>query len=162
MDSPPRAVIAVVIEWRGRLALFRRSESVGHDRGLWHCITGYLEPDATPRQQALMELEEEAGLSLGDLTDFQPGEALLIADQFGNPWLVHTFRALSTRRRLTLNDEHDAYRWCRRAKISRFSNRVTWLDPVLQAAARDAGMEAPYPSPAQPAAGQPGQWLAGS
>ncbi len=141
VGSPPQTVVAVVIEWRGRVALFRRSPSVGHDRGLWHCITGYLEPGTTPRQQALTELEEETGLGLGDLAEFRPGEPLLIPDQDGNPWLVHTFRAVSTRRRLTLNDEHDALRWSAPAKISRFSNRVTWLDAVLQAAARDTGME---------------------
>ena len=45
---PPRAVVAVVVEWRGRIALFKRSQSVGHERGLWHCITGYLEPGVPP------------------------------------------------------------------------------------------------------------------
>jgi 8-oxo-dGTP pyrophosphatase MutT (NUDIX family) len=129
---PPRAVVAVVVEWRGRIALFKRSQSVGHERGLWHCITGYLEPGVSPRQQALVELEEEAGLTLPDLAGFEPGEPLLISDDGGNPWLVHTFTAVSLRRRLTINDEHDAYRWTVPSKISRFSNRVPWLDIVLQ------------------------------
>ena len=131
---PQRAVVAVVVEWRGRIALFKRSQSVGHERGLWHCVTGYLEPGASPRQQALVELEEEAGLTPQDLAGFEPGERLLISDDGGNPWLVHTFTAVSTRRRLTINDEHDAYRWTVASKISRFSNRVPWLDTVLQVA----------------------------
>ena len=84
---PPREVVAVVVQWRGRIALFRRSQSVGHERGLWHCITGYLEAGATPRQQALTELEEEAGLTLGDLAAFQSAGQLLISDDEGNPWL---------------------------------------------------------------------------
>lgn len=129
---PPREVVAVVVQWRGRIALFRRSQSVGHERGLWHCITGYLEAGATPRQQALTELEEEAGLTLGDLAAVQPADQLLISDDDGNPWLVHAYTAVTTRRRLTINDEHDAYRWTVPAKISRFSNRVPWLDIVLQ------------------------------
>ncbi|WP_395399380.1 NUDIX domain-containing protein [Arthrobacter sp. UC242_113] len=130
--SPPRAVVAVVVEWRGRVALFKRSQSVGHERGLWHCITGYLEPGVSPRQQALVELEEEAGLTPQELAGFESGEPLLISDDGGNPWLVHTFTAVSTRRRLVINDEHDAYRWTAPSKISRFSNRVPWLDAVLQ------------------------------
>lgn len=130
----PREVIATVVQWRGRIALFKRSQSVGHERGLWHCITGYLEPNVTPEQQALTELEEEAGLMREDLADFQRGEQLLIPDHKGNPWLVHTFTATTTRRRLTINDEHDAYRWSVPSKISRFSNRVPWLDAVIQAA----------------------------
>ncbi|MET3812535.1 NUDIX domain-containing protein [Arthrobacter sp. UYEF3] len=141
-DCPPRTVVAVVIEWHGRIGLFKRSQSVGHDRGLWHCITGYLEPATSPRQQALAELEEEAGLSFGDLAGFQPGEPLLLPDEDGNPWLIHTFTAVSSRRRLTLNDEHDGFRWTLPSKISRFSNRVPWLDTVLQAARPDAMTEA--------------------
>ena len=42
------------------------------------------------------------------------------------------YTAVSKRRRLAINDEHDAYRWTAPAKISRFSNRVAWLDTVLQ------------------------------
>lgn len=141
-DCPPRAVVAVVIEWRGRVALFKRSQSVGHDHGLWHCITGYLEPATSPRQQALVELEEETGLTSEDLDNFQPGEPLLIADQDGNPWLIHTFLAAANRSHLTLNNEHDAFRWTLRSKISRFSNRVPWLDPVLQAVKGDETTEA--------------------
>lgn len=128
----PREVVATVVQWRGRIALFKRSQSVGHERGLWHCITGYLEPNVSPEQQAVTELEEETGLTTQDLSDFQPGGQLLIPDYLGNPWLVHTFAAASTRRRLTLNDEHDAFRWTMPSKISRFSNRVPWLDAVIQ------------------------------
>ncbi|MBT2549331.1 NUDIX domain-containing protein [Arthrobacter sp. ISL-65] len=104
-------MVAVVVEWRGRIALFKRSQSVGHERGLWHCITGYLEPPVSPRQQALVELEEEVGLTPQDLAGFESGEPLLISDAGGNPWLVHTFTAVSKRRRLLINDEHDSYRW---------------------------------------------------
>lgn len=133
-QGPPREVIATIVQWRGRIALFKRSQSVGHERGLWHCITGYLEPNVSPQQQALTELEEEAGLTREDLADFQPGEQLLIPDHEGNPWMVHTFTATSARRRLTINDEHDTFRWTLPSKISRFYNRVPWLDAVIQAA----------------------------
>ncbi|MDD7833861.1 NUDIX domain-containing protein [Paenarthrobacter sp. AB444] len=131
--GPPRQVVAAVVQWRGRLALFKRSQSVGHEQGLWHCITGYLEAGMSPEQQARTELHEEAGLTRANLTAFHRGEQLLIPDVDGNPWLVHTFTAVSSQRRLTLNDEHDAYRWTLPSKISRFSNRVPWLDTVIQA-----------------------------
>jgi hypothetical protein len=50
---PPRAVVAVIVRWRNRIALFRRSQTVGHDRGRWHCITGYLEAGVSPRRAGL-------------------------------------------------------------------------------------------------------------
>jgi ADP-ribose pyrophosphatase YjhB (NUDIX family) len=127
-------VVAVIVEWRGRIALFKRSRSVGHDRGLWHCITGYLEPGTSPEEQAFTELREETGLTENDLIDFRQGTPLLLPDQQGNPWLVHTFTAITRNRRLTVNDEHDTFRWTAPSKIRRFSNRVTWLDQVLEAA----------------------------
>jgi hypothetical protein len=44
-DIPPeRVIVAAVIEWRGRIALFKRSQRLGHDSGLWHCISNELMP----------------------------------------------------------------------------------------------------------------------
>lgn len=136
-ECTAREVVAVIIEWRGRIALFKRSQSVGHDRGRWHCITGYLESGATPEAQALAELREETGLTENELIDFRQGAPLLLTDHEGNPWLVHTFTVVTPRRRLTINDEHDDFRWAAPSKISRFSNRVEWLNEVLTAAERN-------------------------
>lgn len=133
-QTQPRAVVAVVVQRHGRIALFRRSQSVGHDRGRWHCITGYLEPGTSPEGQAITELREETGLTQNDLTDFRQGEPLLLTDHRGSPWLVHTFTAATSRRKLTINDEHDDFRWAAPSKVRRFSNRVAWLDQVLEAA----------------------------
>lgn len=141
-DCQPRTVVAVIVEWRGRIALFKRSQSVGHDQGRWHCITGYLEPGTTPEEQALTELREETGLSEYELIDFRRGAPLRLQDEWGNPWLVHTFTVVTPRRRLTINDEHDAFRWVAPTKISRFSNRVAWLDQVLEAIPARATPEA--------------------
>lgn len=126
-------VIAVVIEWRGRIALFKRSGLLGHDSGLWHCITGYMEAGATPRQQTLEELSEETGLQAKDLLELRQGPDLVVADELGTPWLVYTFTAVTSRRRLEINWEHDSYRWTNPDKAKRFINRVTWLDNVLEA-----------------------------
>ncbi|MEN8585415.1 NUDIX domain-containing protein [Burkholderia sp. RS01] len=133
-ECQPRAVVAVIVERHGRIALFRRSQSVGHDRGRWHCITGYLEPGASPEEQAFVELREETGLTEVDLTDFRSGTPLLLTDRSGDPWLVHTFTAVTPRRRLSINTEHDDFRWTAPSKVRRFSNRVVWLDQVLEAA----------------------------
>jgi 8-oxo-dGTP pyrophosphatase MutT (NUDIX family) len=126
-------VVAVVIEWRGKIALFKRSQHLHHDRGLWHCITGYLEPGVTPKQQALDELLEETGIHPTNLLDLRAGPDLVISDDDGQPWLVHTFTAVTSKRRLHIDWEHDSYRWTAPGKMKRFANRVAWLDLVLQA-----------------------------
>lgn len=136
--SADHIVVAAVVEWRGRIALFKRSQRPAHDRGLWHCITGYVEAGTTPEQQAIEELCEEAGLEANDLLDLRQGSDLVVADRFGTPWLVHTFTAVTSRRRLKINWEHDSYRWTTARKAKRFTNRVMWLDSVLDATGHPA------------------------
>lgn len=135
VDTIPRdrAVVAVVLEWQGHIALFRRSKNLHYDTGLWHCITGFIEASCTPAEQALQELYEETGLSENGVVKLQSGPDLVLHDDRGRPWLVHTFTAASARRRLRINWEHDAYRWTKPNKTKRFSNRVSWLDSVLEA-----------------------------
>ncbi len=127
------AVVAIVIECRGQIAMLKRSQLLGHDRGLWHCISGYLERGATPRQQALEELFEETGILATNLLDFRSGPVLVIHDDDGKPWLVHTFTAVTSQRRLEIDWEHDSYRWTAPGKVKRFADRVPWLDSVLHA-----------------------------
>lgn len=129
---PSHTVVAVVIKWRGKVALFKRSQKVHHDKGMWHCITGYLEPGASPRQQALDELLEEAGIQVPDLLELRAGPDLVLIGET-EPWLVHTFAAVTSQRRLKIDWEHDSYRWIAPNKVKRFGNRVPWLDDVLHA-----------------------------
>ncbi|MET3934489.1 NUDIX domain-containing protein [Arthrobacter sp. OAP107] len=131
--SPGRKVVAVVVEWRDKIALLKRSRDLAHDRGRWHCVTGYLEPDASPEEQAFRELFEETGLATGDLLELREGPVLMLSDGSGTPWLVHTFTAVTSRRRLSLDWEHESYRWTLPGKTARFTNRVSWLDSVLEA-----------------------------
>ena len=141
-DCTARCVVAVIVTWRGRVGLFKRSQLVGHDAGAWHCITGYLDKDEDPMQRAAQELFEETGLCVADLEQLTRGPTLQLADPGGRrPWIVHTFAATTHRRHLMLNWEHDAYRWVRPAKVRRFHGRVPWLADVLDATMAYLGPE---------------------
>ncbi|WP_416982586.1 NUDIX domain-containing protein [Streptomyces sp. T028] len=76
-------VVAVALTWRGRVGLFKRGARVGHDAGLWHCVTGFVEDGNPTRAEALRELFEETGLAAADLTGFRPGPVLDLADTRG-------------------------------------------------------------------------------
>lgn len=133
IQATNRTQVAVVIEWRGKVALFKRRLHLDRDGGMWHCVSGQVAPGATPKQQALEELLQETGLRAANLLDLRAGPALVINDNDGLPWLVHPFVALSSQRRLKIGREHDSYRWTHPSKVKRFSNRVPWLDSVLHA-----------------------------
>lgn len=128
-----RTIVAVTVLWRGRVGLFRRSVHVDHDRGLWHCVTGYVEAGVSPLQQAFVELHEETGLSVIDIDSFVEGDIVELTDAHGEVWTVHTYRATTTRRRLVLNEEHDAHKWVKPRDVARFGNSVSWLSEVLTA-----------------------------
>lgn len=126
-------VVAVVIERQGKIAVFKRSQRLDHDKGLWHCVTGFVENETTPEHQAVQELFEETGLQSQDLLEVRHGPVLVVKDNFGAPWLIHTFTVKTSQRRLKINWEHESYRWTTPCKVKRFTNRVSWLDTVLGA-----------------------------
>lgn len=128
-----RVVVAIVLRWHGQTALFKRSQAVAHDRGRWHCVTGFVEVDVTPYQQALAELHEETGLRPVDLVSLQPGRVLELCDHQRRTWQVHTFSAETLVHRLVLNAEHETYRWIPMHAATCFAGRVEWLDDVLAA-----------------------------
>lgn len=128
-----RTVVAVVLERHGQIALFRRSQKLDHDRGLWHCITGFVELDTSPEQQAAQELFEETGLALADLLSLHQGPLLELTDHLGDLWQIHTFTAEASTLLLTINWEHDAYRWISPSDVPRMICRVSWLERVLEA-----------------------------
>lgn len=130
-NSDPFEVVAVVLTWRGRVGLFKRSELVRHDQGLWHCITGFVEPGVAPTHQAVEELHEETGLCVADLAALQQ-KATIRLHGGGHEWTVNTFHAETHVRRLTINWEHQAHRWVKPGQVPRYRT-VAWLGDVLSA-----------------------------
>ncbi|MFA3878010.1 NUDIX domain-containing protein [Streptomyces sp. MMCC 100] len=127
---PGRAVVAVVLGRRGRIALLRRSALVGSERGRWHCVTGFMESDS-PLLDAVRELYEETGLGVADLVGLSAGPVLSLPDRAELVWTVHTFWAETECHRLRLNWEHDAYQWVAPGSLASVDGRVAWLGAVL-------------------------------
>lgn len=130
--SDPRTVVAVVLWYRGRIGLFKRSSAIAHDVGLWHCLTGYIEAGTEPTEQAFQEIFEETGLIAADLDRFKKGPILELLDASGDVWNVHTFQGETMRRKLTLNWENDSHRWVAPHKVPGFL-QVSWLSDVISA-----------------------------
>jgi len=126
-----RTVVAIVIRRFDKIALLKRSAIMTSDAGLWHCITGYLEPMITPERQAAIELLEETGLHTTELDTFRTGPILTIPAST-TIWQIHPFLAETTHRQLQLNWEHERYRWIKVSQRTRYQ-RVGWLEDVLSA-----------------------------
>lgn len=101
--SESRAVVAILVLNEDHLCLVRRSRHVGSDVGLWHCVTGYLEPDTLPVAQGRCELAEELGVDDARLL----GSTRFTLDG----WTIHALAVEVPGREVTLNWEHDDYCW---------------------------------------------------
>jgi 8-oxo-dGTP pyrophosphatase MutT (NUDIX family) len=125
------SVVAVVVTYHDCYLLLQRSASVGSDPGLWHCISGYLDPDRSPRQQACIEITEEIGLVIRE-DELAPGPRLDLFGDDGRSWCVYTFAAVVQTPVVKLDWEHQDYRWVSPGSVPS-GQQVPWCRTVLQA-----------------------------
>jgi len=127
------AVVAVVLEFRGRVALLKRGRENLEDHATWHWIVGPCESGLSPSFRAMECLFLQTGLSVTSLTSWDMGKPFHVDEGGGRQSVVYPFRASSSQRRLVLGEEHDSYRWTTRSRVARFSGRIPWVDDVLAA-----------------------------
>jgi 8-oxo-dGTP diphosphatase len=115
-----KKVVTCFLESDGELLILRRSEKVGSYQGRWAGVSGYVE--TTPDEQALVEIEEEVGLSGDDLQLVKKGEPLSVEDAgLGVRWLVHPYLFhISNRDKVRIDWEHKEARWIKPQKIVNF------------------------------------------
>lgn len=100
-------------EGNDEVLLAQRSQRVRTYKGAWAGISGYLEPGATPLEQAYTELSEEAGLARTDVELIREGTPLPFRDEtIGQNWVVHPFLfRLLTPDNLRSDWEADRFQW---------------------------------------------------
>ena len=75
-----------------RLLLVRRSERVGSYHTKWAGISGFIEPNVSPEEQAYTEILEETGLDKSLLRLLKRGEAVEhIDEELGRHFYIHPF-----------------------------------------------------------------------
>ncbi|MFN8632760.1 MAG: NUDIX domain-containing protein [Chloroflexota bacterium] len=125
-----RAVVACFLRHDGKICLLKRSEAVGSSPGRWHCVTGFLEPDVLPLEQAMTEIVEETGLQVSAVRLVDAPEPL----RYERPgqgwvWIVHPFLFDVTSPSLQLDWEHDEYRWIEPSELET-TDCVPWIRDV--------------------------------
>jgi len=124
-----RRVVAAVVTNGPDLALFKRSFKVSGGCGLWHCITGFLEPGVHARQQVVEEIYEESSLS-PDCLNLIKARDLSLSDAQGNAWQVHAFHYESNSREFQINWESDDAQWFPMTQLRDLAT-VPWLADVI-------------------------------
>lgn len=133
--------MAVIVEWRGRVALLRRRGRYEELGGTWDCVTGRLDVSASAEQQVLMAIFAATGIKARAIDSLDDLGVLDAAEGRAGSVRMRVFRATTRQRRLVLGQGHDANRWVPTASVTRFGNRTPWLDDVLVHLASSSGME---------------------
>jgi ADP-ribose pyrophosphatase YjhB (NUDIX family) len=117
-----------------RLLLLRRSDKVITHQGLWAAVFDYLEPGATPEEQAWREIAEEVGLGPGNIRLLVEGQAFHAPDPPSHTeGLVYPFLfQVLEPDRVRLNWEHAESRWIAPEAIIEFQT-VPWFREALSA-----------------------------
>ncbi|MCB1667394.1 MAG: NUDIX domain-containing protein [Porticoccaceae bacterium] len=124
-------IVASVLTNNGEVALFKRSQMVTGDCGLWHCITGFLDRHNCPSTHVRVEIEEEANIAPANLKLINSCRFYL-NDSRNKTWCIHAFHFETTTKEIAVNWENDAARWCSPGDITRL-NTVSWLSSVMSA-----------------------------
>ena len=106
-----KEVVTCFLESDGEILLLRRSEQVGSYQGRWAGVSGYIEKTAD--EQALIEIEEETGLSKKDIELAKKGEPLAVEDNtIGIRWVVHPYLFhIKDRSKIRTDWEHKEVKW---------------------------------------------------
>jgi len=117
---PEKRVVTCFLESDGEILILRRSRQVGSYQGRWAGVSGYIE--TTADEQALVEIEEEAGLSQEDLKLIDKGEPLSIEDErIGIKWVVHPYLFhIENRDKIKIDWEHKETKWIKPGEIANY------------------------------------------
>jgi len=110
-------VVTCFLQSHGKILLLRRSNEVRTYQGKWAAVSGYVED--TPDRQAYIEIAEETGLTVRDITLARKGKPLNYTDHdLRIKWEIHPylFRADKTVV-IKLDREHVEYKWIEPEKI---------------------------------------------
>ena len=128
--KPLTRVISAILVHQGKFLILKRSMLVGSFQGYWSCISGYREEDEQPLETALREILEETQKTRTSLTLLKsagPFYSEIPAVIFESHWFLFE----SEDKDISLDWEHDEFKWIKPAEIGKFKT-VPWLENMIK------------------------------
>ena len=119
---PEKEAVTSFLESNREILILLRSERVSTYRGRWAGVSGSIDKDKTADEQALVEIEEETGLSKEDIELTRKGEPLLIDDaKLGFRKIIHHYLFhIRDRDKIKIDWEHKEARWIKPEDIENY------------------------------------------
>jgi len=121
-NSKTAPVINVVLKYKDKVLLLKRSDKVNSYKGKWNTIGGYLDGVVPLRKKVEEELKEElkitslkdAKISYGEVYEFHDNE-------IGKTWIIFPVLVEFARMpAVKLDWEHTEYKWIKPGEIGKF------------------------------------------
>lgn len=125
-----RAVVTVIAKKGGNVLILKRSSKVSTYQGRWAGVSGGINPGEEPFDAAKREMKEETGLGIGSKEIVVRGDPIYARDN-EILWKIHPFLAEIGEESMTLDWEHDEYRWVSPAQIGDYQT-VPKLGKVIE------------------------------
>jgi 8-oxo-dGTP diphosphatase len=122
------------LESENQILILLRSERVSTYPGKWAGISGSLDNDKTVDEQAIIEIEEETGLSRKDIQLIKKGEPLRFNDENLKlrkviyPYLFH----IEARNKIKIDWEHQQLKWIKPEDIDNYDTMPKLKETLTQ------------------------------
>ena len=126
-------VITVVVKYKDKILLLKRSDNVSTYKGKWQVVAGYLDEIKSIKEKVLEELREEIRVEeniidkiiIGDYFEFEDSD-------IGKTWIVTPVLVeLKEKPKISIDREHTDFRWITPKEIRKF-DIVPNLDESLR------------------------------
>lgn len=133
-----KVVVTVIGKREGKILILKRSKKVGTFKEHWAGISGSLHPGEKASEAALRELKEETGIVLKSSAPVIQCDPVYARDT-GTIWKVHPFLIELDSEKVSLDWEHDEYRWIDPSELKEFQT-VPRLEEVVSSLLRTEAM----------------------
>jgi len=121
-NSKKAPVITVVIKYKDKILLLKRSDKVSTYKGKWQVVAGYLDEIKPIKEKVLEELNEEIKVEKNIINKIKIGDYFEFEDSdIGKTWIVNPVLVeLKKKPEINLDREHTDFRWINPKEIRKF------------------------------------------
>jgi 8-oxo-dGTP diphosphatase len=126
--------VTCFLESENEILILLRSEKVRTYQGFWGGVSGRIQDDRTPLEQARLEVEEETGLGKEEIVLVKEGKALIFDDnEVGIRKVVYPFLFhIDNRNKVRIDWEHNQCKWIRSSEIGQYKTMPQLKETLLR------------------------------
>jgi 8-oxo-dGTP diphosphatase len=128
-------VLNAVVYWDGKILLLKRSHKVSAYRGLWNCVSGFIDQPRPIADFARQEVSEELSINDIEIRAIKLAEPYEVDDRsIDRVWVVYPVLVeLGCEPHIKLDWEHTDHAWIKSGDLSKFDHVIDLEKSVARA-----------------------------